>query len=130
MSKHLMAKMRRGAGEMSYDDVMRRIDEQLAAGEQEPEQAPSTLARALPGWTHAADPNGNNWFINHHSGLTGHVEDPDPGGRATWSVYESPHEPPVAHGDEEGLTPEAAMQQAQDWIDDNHHLAGTGELDF
>ena len=36
MSRHLMAKMRRRtAREMTYDEVMKRIDEQLAAGEPE-----------------------------------------------------------------------------------------------
>lgn len=125
-----MAKFgRRRESQMSYEDAMRYIDETLAAGERDPEQAPSTLHPAPPGWTHVADPDGNNWFHEHPSGLRAHVEDPDPGGRATWSVYESPTEPPVAHGDEEGMTPEAAMRQAQDWIEDNHHLAGTGGWD-
>jgi len=132
-----MAKFRRTAGPvllagggMSWEDTMAHIDRVLAEGEQEPEQAPSTAHPSLPGWTHVADQDGNNWFLDHHSGLTGHVEDPDPGGRATWSVYGSTTEPPVAHGDGDGMTPGAAMHQAQQWIEDNHHLAGTGGLDL
>lgn len=128
---HRTAGLIRRAGDgLSWEDTMAHIDRVLAEGEQEPEQPPSTAHPPLPGWTHVADSDGNNWFLDHHSGLTGHVEDADPGGRATWSVYESATEPPVAHGDEDGMTPGAAMHQAQQWIEDNHHLAGTGELDL